>query len=196
MYVCIYIYIYVYTHMCVCIYIYIYICIHTYTCIHIHTYIIYSARSWDGPSRSLASGLLCPKIVILVYYYSHKLSCVIIYIYIYIKSFLLLYYYIIILSYFYYYVLSQTRGYVPPDDVGEMLSGWGGEDAVDSDAVGSKCSMENCLPKLNKRISSKQPNREIWARCDFPTVSSFWVVARVMMSRACCSAHAYAYAFP
>ena len=36
------------------------------------------------------------------------------------------------------------------------------------DTVGSSCSIDNCLPTLNTRISSKNSNWEIWARW-FPT---------------------------
>ena len=36
-----------------------------------------------------------------------------------------------------------------------------GEDTVDRDAVGSNCSIENCLCNFNKRTSSKSSNREL-----------------------------------
>ena len=46
------------------------------------------------------------------------------------------------------------------------------EDTVDWDAVASNRSTRSCLSNLNKRISSKGSNCEIWARWGFPTVSS------------------------
>ena len=48
----------------------------------------------------------------------------------------------------------------------------GGEDTVDWDAVGSNCSIENCLFTSNKRNNSNNSKWEIWARWGFPTVSS------------------------
>ena len=48
----------------------------------------------------------------------------------------------------------------------------GGEGTADWDAVAPNCSTENCLPNLNKRISSKNSNFIIWARWGFPTASS------------------------
>ena len=47
-----------------------------------------------------------------------------------------------------------------------------GEGTVDWDAVSPNRSTGKCLSNLNKRISSKNSNLQIWARWGFPTVSS------------------------
>ena len=39
----------------------------------------------------------------------------------------------------------------------------GGEDTVDCGTVSSNCSIENCLPDFNKRISSKSSSWTVWA---------------------------------